>query len=100
LINNNHCAIEAACKLHCHVHSLRYLAGVQFFSQHIFTPICGFKVSDFLLWKLGDLLNKTWVKEDVMNALAELSYYQCASLITCPISPTHLYLPTSFLIDA
>lgn len=63
-------------------------------------PICGFQVSDFPLWKLGDLLDETWVEEDVMNALAELLYYQRAALITYPVSPTHLYLPTSFLIDA
>jgi len=103
LINNNHCAVEAACNLNRHVQSLEDLPAVfqvQFLSRCIFMPICGFQVSDFPLWKLGDLLDETRLEEDVINALAELLYYQRAVLITCPVSPTHLHLPTSFLIDA
>jgi hypothetical protein len=72
LVNNNRPAFEAAYKLNHHIQSLEDIPAVlrvQFLSQHIFTTIRGFQVSDFPLWKLGDLLDEAWAEEDVMNAL-------------------------------
>ncbi|KAK0243563.1 hypothetical protein EDD85DRAFT_762406, partial [Armillaria nabsnona] len=48
----------------------------RFIASRIHKAITGFHVTDFPLWKLADLLEEHWVEEDVMNAAAELVYFQ------------------------
>ncbi|KAF5376134.1 hypothetical protein D9615_007698 [Tricholomella constricta] len=103
VINNKKIAIFAAQKLSHHIVSLNSMPTVlreRFLSQRIFTSIRGFHVTDFPLWKLSDLMEETWIEEDIMNALAELTYFKRAALTPSQNPPPYLYLPTKFLVDA
>lgn len=50
--------------------------ALQTFENSPFTAkTCGFKVSDFPLYKLDCLLLENWLEEDVLNAGLEFSYF-------------------------
>lgn len=99
-INNNRQAIDWASRLYQHVTlSLRLspTAAAAFAALQIKAPAKGFHVTSFPLWQLGCLLGETWLEEDILNAMAELLYFQT--------SVTHndssfIYLPTSFFSNA
>ena len=80
--------------------------GIQFREEFLRQPICshilGFHITKFPLWKLGNLLGETWVEEDVMNAIAELTYFTAATFSSGSpnTTPAYLYLPTHFFSDA
>ena len=63
--------------------------------EFITTPIVGFHVTAFPLWKLGYLLNKSWLEEDLMNTMAELCYNHIVIERT-----DFIYLPTLAFNDA
>jgi hypothetical protein len=62
-----------------------------FQNEGIKTPIAGFHVMEFPLWKLGCLLNKEWLEEDILNAMVELLYFRIAVMAK---DINFLYLPT------
>jgi hypothetical protein len=69
--------------------------------QRICSTIKGFYNSTFQLYKLGNLLDENWLEEDVLNSLFELRYLGLhASTGTLGTSPSVLYLPTTFFINA
>ena len=68
-------------------------------NQRINSAIRGLFGTEFPLWRLGELLDETWVGEDILNGLAELLYFRQAAENTHP-NPTFLYLQTSFFNDA
>ena len=63
-------------------------------------PICGFYNTCFPMWKLGYLIGETWVEEDVMNAHAELVYFQLAVRSGPGTPPPFIFEPTSFFSNA
>lgn len=63
----------------------------------ITSPISGFHVTEFPLWKLGYLLDENWLEEDVLNALAELCYFRITADTDCA---DFVYLPTLAFNDA
>lgn len=67
--------------------------------QPINSAICGLYGTSFPLFQLGELLDETWVGEDVLNGLAELLYFRQAAESASP-NPSFLYLQTSFFTDA
>ena len=103
LINNNEIAVSSARKLVQRLELPHFqLLGTVFDdlkSQRINSAICGLLGTEFPLWKLGELLDETWVGEDILNGLAELLYFQQAAKNPYP-NPTFLYLQTSFFTDA
>jgi len=102
LINNNEVAVSSARKLVQHLKLPHFELGAIFEDlkkQPINSAICGFYGTDFPLWKLGELLDETWIGEDVLNGLAELLYFRQAAESTSP-NPPFLYLQTSFFTDA
>ena len=104
LINNNEVAVSSARKLVQRLASPHFQLGSVFDelkSQRINSAICGLLGTDFPLWKLGELLDETWVGEDILNGLAELFYFhQAAKNTHCDPNPIFLYLQTSFFNDA
>ncbi|PBK75370.1 hypothetical protein ARMSODRAFT_876387, partial [Armillaria solidipes] len=102
-INTYYHHIQHAQDLMCHIHDSpdRCILPDDVYSRcialQIYKAIAGFHVTDFPLWKLADLLEECWVEEDVMNAAAELVYFQLSVHLT---SRNFLFLPTTFLIDA
>ena len=80
LVNNNSVAVSSARKLVQHLELPHFELGTIFEDikkQPINSAICGLYGTDFPLWKLGELLDETWVGEDVLNGLAELLYLSC-----------------------
>src|SRR6266436_2676306 len=65
--------------------------------QYITSPIAGFHVTEFPLWKLGCLLDEDWLEEDVLNAMAELLYFRIAAEAD---DVDFVYLPTLAFNDA
>ncbi|KAJ7696330.1 hypothetical protein B0H14DRAFT_2243354, partial [Mycena olivaceomarginata] len=95
-INNNHSAVFGARNLFQHIVSSNLLSSAsleRFGGSRIYTPIAGFKITDFPLWKLACLLGETWLEEDVVNALLELLYLQ--ETIKSAADPSLIILPTS-----
>jgi len=68
-----------------------------FQGEYITFPIAGFHVTEFLLWKLGCLLDEDWLEEDVLNAMAELLYFRIAAEAD---DVDFVYLPTLAFNDA
>ena len=82
LINNNEVAVSSARKLVQRLALPHFQLGSVFDelkSQRINSAICGLLGTDFPLWKLGELLEETWVGEDILNGLAELFYFRQAA---------------------
>ncbi|KAJ7785370.1 hypothetical protein DFH07DRAFT_726414 [Mycena maculata] len=99
-INNHHAAVLAAGALYQHVITSNLLSSAdaeRFGNSRITTPISGFQVTDFPLWKLGCLLGEAWLEEDVVNALLELLYFHNA--MNSNDDPSFIILPTSFSND-
>ncbi|KAJ7211730.1 hypothetical protein GGX14DRAFT_321479, partial [Mycena pura] len=77
-VNNHHDAVQSAREMVWHISSNALLSGQElklFLLSSILTPISGFGISSFPLWKLSCLLNEAWLHEDVLNALAEMLYF-------------------------
>ncbi|KAG6896691.1 hypothetical protein C0992_006628 [Termitomyces sp. T32_za158] len=90
LINNKKNAMAAAQRLAAHVSSLPAIPHSvrdYFLTQRVFAPFKGFYSTDFPLWKLSDLLDEAWIEEDIMNSLAELSYFMRAVLQEPNVTP-------------
>ena len=71
-----------------------------FLATSILAPLVGFHMPHYPLWKLGYLLDEKWVEEDILDALAELTYFTHAALQHHGKPPPVLYFPTKFLTDA
>jgi len=102
LINNNEVAVSSTCKLVQHLELPHFELRAIFEDlkkQPINSAICGLYGTNFPLWKLRELLDETWVGEDVLNGLAELLYFHQAAESTS-VNPPFLYLQTSFFTDA
>ncbi|KAF9488057.1 hypothetical protein BDN71DRAFT_1436402 [Pleurotus eryngii] len=101
LINNNEMAVNSARRLVQELStSLPAASLVHFQQQRVSAPIHGFFGSAFPLWKLGCLLDENWLEEDVLNAIAEITYFREAAWSPVPTRiPSILYLPTSFFND-
>ena len=102
LINNNEVAVSFARKLVQHLALPHFQLGTIFKeleNQPINSAIHGLHGTEFPLWKLGELLDETWVGEDILNGLAELLYFRHAAEST-RWNPPFLYLQTSFFTDA
>ncbi|KAJ7278784.1 hypothetical protein C8J57DRAFT_1059407 [Mycena rebaudengoi] len=78
-INNYQVAVQSAHNLVHHL-STSSIVSSGFFSAFITLPILsairGLRGSTFPLWKLSCLLREEWLHEDILNALAELMYFQ------------------------
>ena len=102
LINNNEVAVSSARKLVQRLELPQFELGAileDLKKQTINSPVCGLYGTNFPLWKLGELLDETWVGEDVLNGLAELLYFRQAAEST-NTNPPFLSLQTSFFTDA
>ncbi|KDQ25023.1 hypothetical protein PLEOSDRAFT_1067696, partial [Pleurotus ostreatus PC15] len=101
LINNNEIAVNSAQRLVRELStSLPAASLVHLQQQRVSAPIHGFFGSAFPLWKLGCLLDENWLEEDVLNAIAEMTYFCEAARSPVPTRiPSILYLPTSFFND-
>ncbi|KAF9005381.1 hypothetical protein BDZ89DRAFT_1145151 [Hymenopellis radicata] len=103
-IHKNRLAVSWAVNLVNRVRTISTTPGIfpvaavlpSFMDTHILAPICGLFSTDFPMWKLGYLLAETWVEEDVMNGLAEVTYFRLAATQSRIL---HLYLPTTFLLN-
>ena len=99
LINNHEDSISKASQLSYHITSYLGLPPdiTEVFDNEPFkSSVAGFHVTDFLLWKLGCLLDEEWLEEDILNAMSELLYF-------CQIAvqdADFIYLPTSTFNDA
>ncbi|KAG1845542.1 hypothetical protein F4604DRAFT_1595513 [Suillus subluteus] len=98
-VNNFHPKIIYARQLNKYIMTALPISqqrATKFLSSSVTQYIQGFHVTKFPLWKLGCLLGENWVKEDVLNAMAKLLYFQLASASN--IIFTHfLFLLMSFL---
>ncbi|KAJ7123891.1 hypothetical protein C8R43DRAFT_840170, partial [Mycena crocata] len=101
-LNNNKIVFQAARALVNHLSATPLISASileRFLSLPIRSPIFGFCVTDFPLWKLSCLLGEEWLHEDVLNAVAELLYFTQA--VASPYgTPSTLILATHFLNDA
>lgn len=50
-----------------------------FLAQSIFSHISEIQSDYVSLWRLGDFLDETYINEDVMNALAKITYFACGA---------------------
>ena len=85
-----------ACDLMHQVTAYMWLASEfveHLLDEFITAPIVGFHVTAFPLWKLGYLLDESWLEEDLMNAMAELCYIVIERT-------DFIYLPTLAFNDA
>jgi hypothetical protein len=100
-INNNKIAVEFAQQLACHIGSLHIPSHITdvFMSQQITSPIVGFLVTNFPLWKLGYLLNQHWLEEDILNAMSELLYFR-REVLSIHLNSSFIYEPTLFMNEA
>ncbi|KAJ7843987.1 hypothetical protein B0H14DRAFT_2358824 [Mycena olivaceomarginata] len=101
-LNNNKMAVDSARTLVAHLCAADIVPSSElerFLALPIRLLIRGFYGADFPLWKLSCLLQEEWVHDDVLNALAELLYFQQAALADTSL-PSTLILPTHFLNDA
>ncbi|KAJ6552431.1 hypothetical protein DFH09DRAFT_875307, partial [Mycena vulgaris] len=95
-LNNHKTAVQSARLLVSHLMSIPLLSPPtldRFFNLPICSPIFGFCVTNFPLWKLSCLLGEEWLHEDVLNALAEFLYFSQATLSISGI-PSTLIPPT------
>ena len=98
--------ITLACRLLLHLRSYNILPPhvLQHFGRFTITsPINGFHTTKFPLWKLGYFLDEEWLQDEVLDGLAELTYFKAAATATpndTSRPPTFLYLPTSILREA
>ncbi|KAJ7672935.1 hypothetical protein B0H17DRAFT_910645, partial [Mycena rosella] len=95
-INNQRAAVLGARSLFQHINSNNLLSPVdleRFGDLCISAPISGFQITQFPLWKLKCLLGETWLEEDVVNSLLELSYLRKTMHSTA--DPSLIILPTS-----
>lgn len=99
LINNHGDAISKASRLSYHITSYLGLAPdvTEVFDNEPFkSPVAGFHVTDFPLWKLGCFLDEEWLEEDILNAMSELLYFRHSAVQDA----NFIYLPTSTFNDA
>ncbi|KAL4259473.1 MULE transposase domain-containing protein [Pleurotus pulmonarius] len=101
LINNNEKTVTSARRLIQELSSSLPVASLVWFQQQrVSDPLCGLFGASFPLWKLGCLLDENWLEEDVLNAIAEITYFSEAARNPIPTNiPSFLYLPTSFFTD-
>ncbi|KAJ7436961.1 hypothetical protein B0H11DRAFT_2362533, partial [Mycena galericulata] len=95
-INNNENAVQSASALVSHLASIPLVSPAildHFLGLPIRSPIFGFCVTDFPLWKLSCLLGEEWLHDDVLNALGELLYFSQATRSPSG-TPSTLILPT------
>ena len=62
--------------------------------ERITAPINGFQTSDYPLWKLGTLLHKNYVNEEVINSLTELLYLRHGA--NTPSGEPSVIIPPTF----
>ncbi|TFK33806.1 hypothetical protein BDQ12DRAFT_657550, partial [Crucibulum laeve] len=97
LINNYEIAVKYASRLVKHLAMLHIHDKIvgRLLDSPITMAIRGFYITQFPLWKLGYLLDETWVEEDILNAMAELVYFKAAAgEIQLKTAPSFLFLPT------
>lgn len=102
MINNNQLPVDYSRRLlgHISTHSMLSSIHVQKFSTStIRSPVAGFCITDYPLWKLGCLLDENWLEEDVLNSLLELLYFHLAA-VSMNSEPTALFLPIHFFANA
>lgn len=101
LINYNANIVGSAHTLIKHVSGLGLSNDVlkHFMQTPIKSKISGFHIASFQLWKLADLVAETWVDNDVLNVMAELSHFKAAA-VSKVSAPLFLYMPTEFFADA
>ncbi|KAJ7159313.1 hypothetical protein C8R43DRAFT_849756, partial [Mycena crocata] len=100
-VNNNNYGVRSASNLLVHMDHKRLLLPHllhAFGLNRVNEPITGFFVTQTQIYNLGCLLNERWALEDILNAWAELIYFQRAASIM-EDEPSFLFFPTLFIND-